>query len=85
MDDSNALVIILGIALAILLVMAIVFMIKLIQIVNHIKHLMERAEKVADSAQAVGSFFKKTAGPVTASKVVANIIEAIRSNDKKHK
>ncbi len=59
------------------LVLAIAAAIKTIQILNHIKHITEKAESLADKAEAVGDFFQKSAGPLALVRLVAGMAESV--------
>lgn len=75
MDTETSLTIlvtILSITLAIFLVVAIVATVKIIQILNQLK-------KIVDKAEAVGDFFRRTAGAAAFGKLIANITEAVRN------
>lgn len=74
---AEILLIIVSATLTIFLAVAIVATIKLVQILNHLRSLTEKAEKIADSAESVGVFFQKTAGPAAIAKLVANIVHSL--------
>ncbi|MEK7602877.1 MAG: hypothetical protein AAB459_01355 [Patescibacteria group bacterium] len=76
-STEQILVIILASALAAFLIIGIVALIKFIQILNHINKITEKAEHLAEQAEAVGSFFQKTAGPIAIGKLLGNIAEHI--------
>ena len=86
MDNAEQiLVIMLSTALAIFLILAIVATIKIIQILNHLKTISEKAEKIANTAETVGEFFKYTAGPVAIGKLFSNVSDAVHKHNKKSK
>ena len=74
---AEVLLLIVSGVLAIFLVVAIIAGIKLIQVLRSLRHITEQAEKLADSAEAVGEFFRKSAGPVALGKLVANVAESV--------
>ena len=74
---AEVLLIIVSGVLAIFLIVAIIAVIKLIQVLKSLKRITEQAEKLADSAEAVGEFFRKSAGPVALGKLVANVAESV--------
>jgi hypothetical protein len=74
---EQILVVTLASALAIFLILGIVAIYKFIQILNHIKNITQKAEHLAEQAEAVGSFFQKTAGPIALGKLISNISEHI--------
>ncbi len=84
-NAEQVLVVILSSALAIFLLLAIFATIKTIQILNHLKTISEKAEKIANTAESVGEFFKYTAGPVAIGKFFSNISDAVYKHNKKSK
>lgn len=74
---ERILVVILSSALALFLILAITATVITIQILNHIKRVAEKAEHIADQAEAVTDFFQKTAGPVAIGRFLTNIAEAV--------
>ncbi len=86
MDNAEQLlVIILASVLTVFLLLAIVALIKVIQVLSHLKRITEKAERLTDTAEAVGEFFSKTAGPVALGKLIANITDTVfkRNQSKK--
>jgi len=78
MDEAfKILVIIVSGTLTLFLVIAIVAGVKIIQILHGLKRVMIQAEKIADSAEAVGDFFRKSAGPVALGRLISNITESV--------
>ncbi len=75
---SQILLIIVSVTLTIFLIVGIIVTIKLVQILNHLKQITEKAEKIADSAESVGEFFQKTAGPAAIAKLVVNIVHSFK-------
>lgn len=78
--SEQILVIILSSTLAILLIICIVAAVKTVQILNDVKRIVKKAESIADKAEAVGDFFKASAGPAAITKLLANIFNAHKSN-----
>jgi hypothetical protein len=76
-DVQTILVIFLSGFLGLFLVLGCIVLVKGIQILNHLKIISEKAEKIADSAEHVGEFFRHTAGPAAIAKLVANIVENV--------
>lgn len=74
--DERILVIFLSIALAIFLTLAIAATVLVIQILAKIKRISDKAEDLADKAEAVGEFFQKTAGPATLAKTLTRIFKS---------
>lgn len=82
-NAEQILLVTLASALAVFLVLAIIATAKLIQILNHLKRISEKAEKLANTAESVGEFFKYTAGPATLGKIVMNIVESFKHKKSK--
>lgn len=82
-DSATILVIILSSFLAIFILLAIIATYKFIQVLEHLKHISEKAEKIADSAEHVGEFFRHTAGPVAIAKLLANLTETVFNRSKR--
>ncbi len=82
-NAAQILVIILAAFLALFLLLAIVATVKIIQVLNHLKAISEKAEKLANTAESVGEFFKYTAGPAAFGKLLSNITDAVLKNRKK--
>jgi hypothetical protein len=80
---EQVLLIVLCTTLSLFLLVCIIATIKAIQILNDVKRIVQKAEKLADKAEAVGDFFKATAGPAAIGKLVSNIFHSIQQ--KKHK
>jgi len=78
MDTAfKILVIIVSSVLTIFIICAIVASIKIIQLIRSLKRISEKAEKIVDSAEAVGEFFHRSAGPVALGKFISNITETV--------
>lgn len=82
---AELLTIILSAVLVVFLIVSIVAVVKLIQVIKSLKRITEKAEKLADSAEAIGSFFEKSAGPAAIGKFVYNIISHVMHREKKDK
>jgi len=82
---EQILVIFLSTALAIFLILGIILLTKLIEVVNRIKVITEKAEDLADKAEAVGTFLGKTAKPAILIKALSNIARTYKSKDKSGK
>lgn len=80
--DERILVIFLSVTLAVFLLLGIFVLILALQILSRIKRLTEKAEDIADKAEAVGDFFQKTAGPAALVKAVASIARNFTSKHK---
>jgi hypothetical protein len=82
---SNTLLIIVSSVLTIFLIVFIVALIKFIQLIQTLKQLTVMAEKLADSAEAVGDFFHKSPSLTAMGRLFANITEAVFNNKKREK
>jgi len=76
-NSEQVLVVILSSFLALFLLLGILALVKVIQILNHLKSISQKAEKLADTAESIGEFFRDTAGPTAIAKLLANITEAV--------
>lgn len=73
-------VIILSGMLALFLLVSIVAVVKFVQILNHVKRLTEKAEQIADKAEAVTEFFQASAGPAAIVKLISNIVNMSKAH-----
>lgn len=80
---TQALVVILATFLAINLVLWVFVLIKALQILKTIKRITDKAESLADKAEHVGSFFKKTGGVAAIGKVLLGVINGVRQRKSK--
>ncbi len=74
-DWFAALVIVLSVVLIFFMLLGIALVLKLIQVVKTVQRITEQAEAVADKAEYISDFFKKSATPVALLKLVTNISE----------
>jgi hypothetical protein len=81
---SEVLLLIVSSVLSIFLLIAIVAGVKVIQLLRTLGRIAEQAEKLADSAEAVGELFRKTAGPLAFGKFLTSVVESAVKH-KKHK
>jgi len=82
---SELLVIILSSVLVVFIIVCIVAAIKVVQILNTLKRISEKAENLADSAEAIGSYFQKAATPIAFSRFLHNITEVFIQHKKTKK
>jgi hypothetical protein len=68
---------IISVMLGIFLLLAIAALIMVLKLMKELKRIAEKAEKLADSAEAVGEFFRKSAGPLAFGKFLTNIADAV--------
>jgi hypothetical protein len=83
MDAFEILVIILSVVLAIFLILSITLVIILIGIFKRIDVITQKAEHFASNIEEASEFFKNAAAPVTAGKMISNIIEWARKSSNK--
>lgn len=76
-NAETILVVVLASFLALFLLVAIVATVKLIQVLNHLKHISEKAEAIADKAESVGDFFSRAAGPMAIGNMLVNLSEVV--------
>jgi hypothetical protein len=71
--------------LALFLLFGIIVLIMVIGIINRIKRIAEKAENIADKAEAVGDFFKTASGPFLLAKFLKNMRNVVhkRTNESK--
>lgn len=83
MENTDILIAILSFGMSVVLIMFIVALIYLVKILKHIKSITEKTEHIAGNVDAASEFFKKTAGPAAAGKMLVNIFEAVRNHERK--
>lgn len=49
----------------------------IIKVLRHINTIAEKAESIADKAEAVSEFFQKSAGPLAIGRFITNMAEAV--------
>ena len=84
-NAETILVIVLATFLAIFLLLAIVATNKFIQVLNHLERISQKAEAVADKAEAVSAFFSHAAGPAIVGNILAKFADIITKNKPKKK
>lgn len=84
-DASNALLIIVSSVLTLFLIVVGIALINVIQLIRTLKRIAKKAEKIADSAEAVTEFINKAAKKVSITTLLANVTDFVkkRSNDRK--
>lgn len=83
--SEQILVIFLSTFLALFLLIGVIVLIKTLQVINSIKRITDKAEEIANKAEAVSEFFQASAGPAALGKLVSNIIQTVRENKGKDK
>lgn len=69
------LVVILATFLAIFLVLAIVLTVLMIKVTRSVRRITEKAESLANKAEAVGEFFEHAAAPMALGRAMAAVVE----------
>lgn len=84
-ESFQALVVILSIMLAIFLTLGIFVLVYVLKVIKNIRHITEKAEQIADRAESMSAMFEKTAPTVAVGRLVGNLMEMFKSNDKRGK
>lgn len=82
---EQALLIILSAFLALFLLLAIAAVVEAIMLLRRIRRMVDKAERVIGSAEAIGDFFRKTAGPVSILRLVRSVAQTVQRNKSKEK
>lgn len=81
---EQILVIMLSAALAVFLILGIFALVKVNQILKHLRTITEKAEKIADKAEAVSDIFTKSAGTAAITGLISNVVSSFKTHrDKK--
>ncbi len=76
-EAESILVIIVSSVLTLFLVVSIVVLILIAKLINSIKHVVERAESVVETASEAAEMMRNASGPLALFKVINNIIKAV--------
>jgi hypothetical protein len=79
---EQILVILLGVALAVLLVLAIAAVIFIIRLVQSLRRIAESAERVVHSAETIGDIFRKSATPLGVINFVKHLVDMVGKGKK---
>jgi len=71
--------------LGVFLALAIATLIIILQLLSELKRIAHKAEKLADSAEAVGDFFRKSAGPMALGRFLSNIADTVLKHKQSNK
>lgn len=82
---QQILVSILAGALAVFLVLAIVIAVCIIRLVKTLNTVATKAERLVESAEAVGEMFKKAAGPINVLRFVQGIVDVVGKHKRDNK
>ena len=79
---QQIILIILASALAIFLILSVAIAVMVVRLIKTIRTIVEKAERVVESAEAVGDVFKRAAGPMSILRFIQGVMEHKRANDK---
>jgi hypothetical protein len=79
------LVVVLSSFLAIFLLVGIVLMVVLIKVIRSIKRITDKAERLADKAEAIGEFFEHASGPMAIGRLLSMVNDKFFSKRSKRK
>ena len=82
---QQTLLIILGSALAVFIVLAIVIAVLVIRLLAAVNLIAAKAEKLIESAEAVGQVFKKASGPVGIFNVIKGAFDMVQQHKRSNK
>lgn len=74
---EQILVVFLATALAVFLVLGIILLVQCIKVIRTVKRLTDKAEQLADKAEAVGDFFQHAAGPMALGRALTTIADTL--------
>jgi hypothetical protein len=83
--SEHVLVIILSVFLALFLALAIIVVVQVLRLVRTLNRLTRQAEKIFDSAESVGALFRTASGPLSALRLIHNIVESVSQHKHKKK
>lgn len=76
-EAESVLVIIVSSVLTLFLVVSIIVLILIARLINSVKHIVERAEAVVETASEAAEMMRNASGPLALFKVVSNIIKSV--------
>jgi predicted PurR-regulated permease PerM len=80
---ESVLIIILAITLTVFLLIAISVLVLIAKLIKSVRHLVDKAERVAESAEEAADLLKNASGPLAMFKLIRNIIKlAGKKSDK---
>ena len=83
--SEHILVIILSVFLALFLLLAILVVVQVVRLMRMLNRLTSQAEKIFDSAESIGAIFRTASGPLSALRMVYNIVESVSHHKHKKK
>lgn len=86
MDQATRLlVIILSVTLTVFLIVAIAVLVNILLIVRKVHKVAKKVENLAETAQSVGDFLKRSAKPAAVGKVVSSAFKKARRHNRKRR
>jgi hypothetical protein len=85
MDISTTqqiLVIMLSTVLAIFLILSVVIAVMVIKLINSVNHVVAKAERAVESAEAVGDVIKKAAGQIGVLRIARSVFNLVSKHSK---
>ena len=82
---EEVLVAILAAALAVLLILAIAIAIQILKLIKSLREVAHRAERVIDSAEAIGHVFRRVSGPVSLMQFARTVFDSVSEHKQKNK
>ncbi|HSD55959.1 MAG TPA: hypothetical protein VLA92_02285 [Candidatus Saccharimonadales bacterium] len=79
---QQIILIILASSLAIFLILSVAIAVMVLRLVKTIRVIVEKAERIVESAEAVGDVFKRAAGPMSILRFIQGVMDHKRANDK---
>jgi hypothetical protein len=76
-NAESILIIILAVTLTIFLIVAITVLILIAKLVRVVKHLVDRAEHLVETASETADIFKDATGPLALFKLIRNIVKTV--------
>lgn len=84
-NAQDILVIILSSFLALSLILSIVLLVLLIKVVLVVKRVTDKAEQLADKAEALGDFVQQATTPLVVGRMITNIFDKFTKGSSKSK
>ncbi len=81
MENTDFLVVLLSVGMAIVLLFTIIVLYYAIKILRSLKTFTEKADHIASNVDSVSDVFRKTAGPAAIGKLLATVIELVKKSD----
>lgn len=79
----DVLVVVLGCLLGLFLILSIIVTVLIIKIARSIRRVVAKGEHVINSAEAAAEMFKHAAGPLSALRTLAGVVETVTKHKKR--